>query len=56
MDVQLGGREMYQPKDDRPDFEQADVRLATYGTLAPGKANHHQLGRLARFPEEPKKA
>ena len=24
----------------------ADTRLATYGTLAPGRANHHQLARL----------
>jgi len=25
---------------------EADIRLATYGTLAPGRANHHQLARL----------
>ena len=24
----------------------ADTRLATYGTLVPGRANHHQLARL----------
>jgi gamma-glutamylcyclotransferase (GGCT)/AIG2-like uncharacterized protein YtfP len=24
-----------------------DHRLATYGTLAPGRVNHHQLARLA---------
>jgi gamma-glutamylcyclotransferase (GGCT)/AIG2-like uncharacterized protein YtfP len=24
----------------------ADTRLATYGTLAPGKPNHHQLAQL----------
>jgi gamma-glutamylcyclotransferase (GGCT)/AIG2-like uncharacterized protein YtfP len=24
----------------------ADIRLATYGTLAPGRANHHQLVHL----------
>jgi gamma-glutamylcyclotransferase (GGCT)/AIG2-like uncharacterized protein YtfP len=24
----------------------ADTRLATYGTLAPGRANHHQLAGL----------
>lgn len=25
----------------------ADTRLATYGTVAPGRANHHQLAGLA---------
>lgn len=30
------------PKPSRP----ADTRLATYGTLAPGRANHHQLIQL----------
>jgi gamma-glutamylcyclotransferase (GGCT)/AIG2-like uncharacterized protein YtfP len=24
----------------------ADMRLATYGTLAPGRVNHHQLAGL----------
>ena len=29
-----------------PDRNDADTRLATYGTLAPGRVNHHQLAAL----------
>ena len=29
-----------------PDRNDADTRLATYGTLAPGRVNHHQLAEL----------
>ena len=30
-----------------PSDAAANTRLATYGTLAPGRANHHQLSGLA---------
>jgi gamma-glutamylcyclotransferase (GGCT)/AIG2-like uncharacterized protein YtfP len=30
-----------------PDSDAASCRLATYGTLAPGRPNHHQLDGLA---------
>lgn len=33
-------------KVERPVHSAANVRLATYGTLSPGQANHHQLAGL----------
>lgn len=33
----------------KPGEVEADQRLATYGTLAPGRVNHHQLAGLAGY-------
>jgi gamma-glutamylcyclotransferase (GGCT)/AIG2-like uncharacterized protein YtfP len=30
-------------KDEPPNFEEAEILLASYGTLAPGQVNHHEL-------------
>ena len=34
------------PDTKTPPPDHADTRLATYGTLAPGRVNHHQLAAL----------
>lgn len=34
------------PDTKTPPPDDADIRLATYGTLAPGRVNHHQLAAL----------